>query len=203
MKFILHSELNDNSHMRMLIFPFMAFIIFFLVADFLTTVNNLGMTPTSIAEYYRGNETKFLEPKSIVLILEEIHVRSFLFGFSILILASLMLQTNVSQRKKSILIITSFASGLIDSLGGVLIAYLHPLFSVPKILSWLGLYSSMSMMVLLIASHLWKGTSYSTAGPPENKSMPTSGLQEQELSAGPDPKTEAHFFPRVRARNIP
>lgn len=203
MKFILRSDLNGNSHMKMLLFPFIAFIIFFLVADFLTTINNLGMTPRSIAEYYRGNEAKFLEPKSIVLILEEIHVRSFLFGFSLLVLASLLLQTDVSPRKKSFLIITSFASGLFDSLGGILIAYLHPLFSVPKILSWLGLYSSMSIMVLMIASHLWKRTSYSTVEPSENPSMPTSGLQEQELSGGPNPNPEAHFFPRDRARNIP
>lgn len=156
MKFFLPDNSKNNSHIRMILLPFIAFIILFLMGDLLSTLSNLGLNPTSVADYYRGNENKLLEPRGIILILEEIHIRSFLFGFSILVSSCLLLQTSVSRRKKNILIITSFTSGLIDSLGGILIAYLHPFFSFPKIFSFLILYLSLFIMILIIIVHLWK-----------------------------------------------
>ena len=96
-----------------------------------------------------------MEPRGIVLILEEVHIRSFLFGFMLLSLSSLILQTNISPISKKILIITSFTSALMDSVGGIFIAYLNSIFAYLKILSLLGLYISLTIMILIIMAYLW------------------------------------------------
>lgn len=156
MRFFLSNNLKSNSHIK-IVFPlFILFVVLYLVGDFLYSVNNVGLTPVSITDYYRGNEEKLLEPRGIVLILEEVHIRSFLFGFLLLSLASLILQTNIRPRNKNILIIVSFTSGLVDSLGGIFITFLHPSFSYLKVLSFLSLYISITLMILIIIAYLWK-----------------------------------------------
>jgi|SRR3990172_569996 len=155
MKFFLSHNLKNNSHIKLVIPFFISFIVLFLIGDCLYSINNLGLTPVSITDYYRGNEEKLLEPRGIVLILEEVHIRSFLFGFMLLSLSSLILQTNISPISKKILIITSFTSALMDSVGGIFIAYLNSIFAYLKILSLLGLYISLTIMILIIMAYLW------------------------------------------------
>lgn len=158
MKFLLSNNIKENKVLKEIIalFIFMAFL--FLLGQIILEVTNLGISPTSITEYYKGSERKFLEPKSLTIILEELHIKIFLIGFLILILSNLILLTDLSLGVKNCLIVSSFAMGIFDSLSGFLIVYGSPFFSYFKIFAFLLLNLSLILMISFVLHYLFKNS---------------------------------------------
>jgi hypothetical protein len=128
----------------------------------------MGLTPSSVVDYYRGNEERFLQPRSLVGLLEVLHFHSFAMGILLLTLTHLLLFVPVSMRVKAWGIATSFVSGIAGELSGWGVRFIHPAFAYLKIGFFLTLEGVILALVIVVARALLfdEPSAYTRGAPP-------------------------------------
>jgi len=133
----------------------------FLAYTFILWVTNAGLyfsrmalTPSSVVSYYLGNEDQFLQPRSLLGMLEVLHFHSFAMGILLLTLTHLLLFVPVSARIKAFGIGAAFAAGIGDELAGWGVRFIHPLFAYAKIFFFVFLEGLILWLMILVARAL-------------------------------------------------
>src|SRR6185295_299856 len=97
----------------------------------------MSLTPSSVVEYYLGNEERVLQPRSLQGMLEILHFHSFAMGMLLMTLTHLVLFVPISMRAKALGIATAFSSGIVGELSGWGVRFVHPGFAYLKIACFL------------------------------------------------------------------
>lgn len=147
MRSIVTGEWTSNSLLRLIVCFFLFYILLFWGTNWLLFFQKMGLSYTSVVEYYLGSEERFLQPRTYHGLLEMAHIHLFAMGVLMLTLTHLLLFVPFSGRVKALLITVSFSSALSNEASGWLIRFIHPCFAYLKIISFLCLQFSLALMI--------------------------------------------------------
>jgi hypothetical protein len=123
--------------------------------------SKMSLDPASVVTYYLGAEERFLAPRSYQVLLEISHFHLFAMGMLLLVLTHLMLFVPLADRTKLVLIVSPFASALLDEGSGWLVRFVHPAFAWLKVFGFLALQTSLAALILLSLWSVFRGSSQS------------------------------------------
>ena len=154
MRFVVTGEWTRNRLLKVIVWCFLAYTLVLWVTNAGLYFSKMGLMPNSVIDYYRGNEERFLQPRSLVGLLETLHFHSFAMGILLLTLTHLLLFVPISMRVKAWGIATAFVSGIGDELAGWGVRFIHPAFAYLKIAFFLTLEGVILALMILVARAL-------------------------------------------------
>ena len=154
MRFVVTGEWTRNRLLKVIVWCFLAYTVILWCTNAGLYFAKMSLTPSSVIEYYRGNEDKFLQPRSLQGLLETLHFHAFAMGILLMTLTHLVLFVPISMRTKAIGIATAFSSGILGELSGWGVRFVHPDFAYLKILFFLLLQGSILWLVVAVGRAL-------------------------------------------------
>ncbi len=157
MRFVVTGEWTRNHLLKVIVWCFLIYALVLWVTNAGLYFAKMNLTPGSVVEYYRGNEEKFLQPRSLQGLLETLHFHAFSMGILLLTLTHLVLFVPISPRTKVVGIAVAFSSGLLGELSSWGVRFVHPLFAYTKIGCFLLLEGAILWLVIAVAYALVGG----------------------------------------------
>ena len=155
MRFVVTGEWKQNDLLRLVLAGFLVYVTIFWIVNFLLFFAHMDLSYVSIVEHYRGSEERLTQPRSYKVLLEISHFHLFAMGVLILTMAHLVLFVPLSPRAKAFLVIASFTTALIDEASSWLIRFVHPGFAWAKMLGFVGLQTSLGLMIAAVSWAVW------------------------------------------------
>ena len=159
MRFVVTGEWSRNRLLQTIVVLYCIYVAGLWLTNALLYFEKMGLTPDSVATYYRGNPETFQQPRSYQGLLEVSHFHLFAMGMLLLVLTHLVLFIPLSNKVKAWLIVLPFISALVDEGSGWLVRFGHPAFAWTKILGFLALQTSLATLVGLSLWSVFRGTS--------------------------------------------
>ena len=174
MRFVITGEWSKNRLLQLIIVLFVVYVTALWLTNALLYFHKMGLTYTSVTEYYLGSEEKFLQPRSYQGMLEISHFHLFAMGILLLTLTHLMLFVPLQAELKPWFIIVPFTSALLDEGGGWLVRFIHPAFAYVKIAGFLMLEISLAILIIVSLWAVFTGTqdSYRNGAPSPQSPSP-------------------------------
>jgi len=172
MRFVITGEWSKNRLLQLIIVLFVIYIAVLWLTNALLYFHKMGLTYTSVTEYYLGSEEKFLQPRSYQGMLEISHFHLFAMGILLLTLTHLMLFVPLHADVKPWFVIVPFTSALLDEGGGWLVRFVHPVFAYVKIAGFLLLETSLAVLIIVSLWAVFTGSqdAYRNGAPPPQSS---------------------------------
>ena len=164
MRFVITGEWNRNRLLQTIVTLYSVYVGGLWLTNALLYFEKMNLTPSSVVDYYRGNEEQFLSPRSYAGMLEVAHFHLFAMGMLLLVLTHLMLFVPLAHRTKAWLIALPFVSAALDEGGGWLVRFGHPAFAWLKIAGFVLLQGSLAALVLLSLWSVFAGSQRNYAG---------------------------------------
>lgn len=176
MRFVITGEWSKNRLLQLIIVLFVVYVAVLWLTNALLYFHKMGLTYTSVTEYYLGSEEKFLQPRSYQGMLEIAHFHLFAMGILLLTLTHLMLFVPLRPELKPWFVIVPFTSALLDEGGGWLVRFIHPAFAYVKIAGFLMLEISLAVLIIISLWAVCTGSqdSYRNEAP-SSQSPPPAG----------------------------
>ncbi len=150
MRFTVTPDWRDNRLLKVVLAWFLLYVALFWVTNALLYFAKMGLTPGSVIAYYRGDEERFLQPRSYQGMLEISHFHLFAMGILVLTMTHLLLFVPMGTRAKAWIIGLSFASAIGDEAAGWLVRFVAPAFAYLKIASFLTLQATLAFMLVAV-----------------------------------------------------
>ncbi|GIW41683.1 MAG: hypothetical protein KatS3mg076_2260 [Candidatus Binatia bacterium] len=154
MRFVVTGEWTRNDLLRGIVWCFLLYTAFLWISNAAMFFSRMSLDPASVVAYYRGDETRFLPPRSVRGMLEVLHFHAFAAGILLLTLTHLLLFVPLSVRTKVAGIALAFGSAFLDEASGWGVRFLHPGFAYLKIASFLALQGVLLWLGVLVARAL-------------------------------------------------
>ena len=133
------------------------------------SIGRMGLSPQTIATYYRGGESEMSFAKTFWQLAEVSHFHLFTIPVVALILTHLLYGAGASARTRVGLTLVVYVGAALDFLGPWLIRYASAVFSCLLLLGWILLASGMLAIVLLTLRAMWTPLrEVASPRPPEN-----------------------------------
>ena len=155
MRFFISAEWTRNDLLKTIVWCFLVYTLILWVSNFGLYFSKMGLTPSSVVDYYRGNEDRYLQPRSFAGLLEMLHFHSFAMGILLLTLTHLLLFVPLPSRLKAWGIATAFVAGLAGELSGWAVRFVHPAFAWAKIGFFVLLQGVLLCLMIAVARALW------------------------------------------------
>jgi hypothetical protein len=150
MRFTVTPDWRDNRLLKLVLAWFLLYVALFWVTNGLLYFAKMGLTPTSVVAYYRGDEERFLQPRSYQGMLEISHFHIFAMGILILTMTHLLLFVPMATRAKAWIVSLSFVSAVGDEAGGWLVRFVAPAFAYLIIASFVTLQATLAFMLVAV-----------------------------------------------------
>jgi len=157
MRFVVTGEWTRNRLLKVIVWCFLAYTLILWLTNAGMYFARMSLTPSSVLDYYLGNDERFMQPRSFAGLLEVLHFHSFAMGILLLTLTHLLLFVPLSMRIKAWGIATAFLAGMGDELSGWGVRYVHPLFAYSKIFFFLLLEGTILFLMIMVARSLLFG----------------------------------------------
>ncbi|ABA59378.1 hypothetical protein [Nitrosococcus oceani] len=164
MRFFVNGEQRRNTLLNTIILLFLGYIALLWVSNGLMYFHKMGLTPSSVTNYYLGSEADFTQPISYQSLLEVSHFHLFSMGILVLTLAHLMLFTELSTTLKVWLSGLTFFAAVANEAGGWLVRFVHPAFAYFKIGTFLLLEASLAALLIFVSASLIQARGRSRTG---------------------------------------
>ena len=152
MRFVITGEWSRNRLLQTIIVLFLIYVAGLWLTNALLYFGKMGLTYSSVTEYYLGSEENFTAPRSYQGMLEISHFHLFAMGLLLMTLTHLMLFVPLRPDLKALFVIVPFVSALVDEGAGWLVRFVHPGFAYLKIAGFVALEGSLAV---LIVTCLW------------------------------------------------
>lgn len=151
MRFVVTGEWSKNSLLRLILFFFLVFILFFWVTNWILYFQKLSLDPASVVSYYRGDAASEFgaPPRPLGALAETSHFHLFAMGVLVMTLTHLVLFVPVSPRLKGMLTLVTFLSALFNEAAGWLVRFASPGFAVAKVACFLLLQVSLFGLLVI------------------------------------------------------
>jgi hypothetical protein len=173
LRFVVSGEWSRNSLLRVIVLCFLTYTLILWATNAGMYFSKMSLTPSSVVDYYLGNEERYLQPRSLQGLLEVLHFHTFAMGMLLMTLTHLLLFVPISMRIKAWGIAVAFVSGIAGELSGWGVRFVHPVFAYAKIAAFLTLEGVLLWLMILVARALltqapsaYNGSTQE-AGPPE------------------------------------
>jgi len=164
MRFVVTGEWNRNRLLQVIVLLYALYVAALWLTNALLYFEKMGLSPSSVVEYYRGDEERFLQPRTYQGMLEVSHFHLFAMGMLLLVLTHLMLFVPLADRAKAWLIAVPFLSAGLDEGAGWLVRFGHPAFAALKVAGFLLLQGSLALLVGLSVWAVFRGSGQNYAG---------------------------------------
>ncbi len=154
MRFVVTGEWTRNGFLRVIVLCFLFYTFVLWLTNAGMYFAKMSLAPSSVVEYYLGNEEKYLQPRSLQGLLEVLHFHSFAMGMLLLTLTHLLLFVPISNAIKAWGIGLAFFSGIGGELAGWGVRFVHPAFAYAKVGMFVTLEVVMLGLMLLVAHAL-------------------------------------------------
>lgn len=151
MRFVVTGEWSKNRLLRVILLFFLLYTALFWMTNFVLYFDKMGLTPSSVVAYYLGDESRFLQPRSLRGLAETAHFHFFAMGMLVLTLAHLVLFVPITGLLKGRLVVGTFTSALLSELAGWGVRFIHPLFAYLKIAAFVATQASILVLLLVVA----------------------------------------------------
>jgi hypothetical protein len=149
-RFTVTPDWRDNRLLRLVLGWFLAFVACLWLTNGLLYFAKMGLTPSSVVAYYRGDEARFLQPRSYQGMLEITHFHLLAMGILVLTMAHLLLFVPIPNRWKWWGVSLSFASAFADEAAGWLVRFVAPGFAYLKIAAFVALQTTLALMIAAV-----------------------------------------------------
>jgi hypothetical protein len=172
-RFVVSGEWSRNSLLRVIVLCFLTYTLILWATNAGMYFSKMSLTPSSVVDYYLGNEERYLQPRSLQGLLEVLHFHTFAMGMLLMTLTHLLLFVPISMRIKAWGIAVAFVSGIAGELSGWGVRFVHPVFAYAKIAAFLTLEGVLLWLMILVARALLTQApsaytgSTQESGPPE------------------------------------
>lgn len=156
MRFVISGEWTRNRLLKVIVSCFLAYTFILWVTNAGLYFSKMALTPSSVIDYYLGNEERFLQPRSLTGMLEVLHFHSFAMGILLLTLTHLVLFVPLSVRVKAFGIASAFIAGVGDEMAGWGVRFVDPVFAYAKIFFFLALEGVLLWLMIAVAQALFK-----------------------------------------------
>jgi hypothetical protein len=163
-RFVVTGEWNRNRLLQVIVLLYALYVAALWVTNALLYFEKMSLAPSSVVEYYRGNEERFLQPRTYQGMLEVSHFHLFAMGMLLLVLTHLMLFVPLADRAKAWLIAVPFLAAGLDEGSGWLVRFGHPSFAVAKVAGFLLLQGSLALLVGLSVWAVFRGNGQNYTG---------------------------------------
>jgi len=154
LRFVVTGEWTRNSLLKVIVWCFLVYTLMLWVTNAGLYFSKMNLYPSSVVEYYLGNEDRFLQPRTLIGLLEVLHFHSFAMGILLLTLTHLVLFVPISMKVKALGIALAFGSGLTGELAGWGVRFVHPLFAYVKVGAFVLLEGTILWLVILVGHAL-------------------------------------------------
>jgi hypothetical protein len=160
-RFVVTGEWSRNRLLQTIVVLYVLYVAGLWVTNALLYFSKMGLTPSSVVEYYLGNEERFLSPRSYAGLLEVSHFHLFAMGMLLLVLTHLVLFTPISNRAKAWFVAVPFLAAALDEGAGWLVRFAHPAFAWLKIAGFVALEASLLALMAVALLAVLRGSSRS------------------------------------------
>lgn len=166
MRFVISGEWTRNRLLKVIVWCFLFYTLILWVTNAGLYFAHMSLTPSSVVDYYLGNEDRYIQPRSLQGLLEVLHFHSFAMGMLLMTLTHLLLFVPISMRIKAFGIAAAFISGLAGELSGWGVRFIHPAFAYLKIGFFLTLEGTILALMLIVGRALLLRQPSAYAQPP-------------------------------------
>ncbi|HEU4364524.1 MAG TPA: hypothetical protein VFT13_03575 [Candidatus Krumholzibacteria bacterium] len=151
MRYVVTGEWTKNNLLRLILFFFLVFILFFWVTNWILYFQKMTLDPASVVSYFRGDPaTEFgSPPRPLGALAESSHFHLFAMGVLVMTLTHLVLFVPVSARLKGSLTLLTFLSALLNEGSNWLVRFVHPGFAWLKVACFLLLQASLFGLIII------------------------------------------------------
>ena len=151
MRYVVTGEWTKNNLLRLILFFFLVFILFFWVTNWILYFQKMTLDPASVVSYFRGDPaTEFGQPpRPLGALAESSHFHLFAMGVLVMTLTHLVLFVPVSARLKGSLTLLTFLSALLNEGSNWLVRFVHPGFAWLKVACFLLLQASLFGLIII------------------------------------------------------
>jgi hypothetical protein len=135
MKFLLNNDIHKNRVLLNIIRIFILFMLFYLVSSWMVERSQLGANLEELMQNLLGDSELFIEPLSLIQILEFLHLKLFLYLILIMMNGAILFQVSIERIWRNFLALLPFLLLFIDTfslLGG---SYVSPMFITVKLVT--------------------------------------------------------------------
>lgn len=175
MRFVVTGEWSRNRLLQTIVVLYCVYVILLWFTNAGLYFGKMSLAPSSVVDYYLGNEERFLQPRSLQGLLEVSHFHLFAMGMLLLVLTHLVLFVPLAASTKAWLIVLPFASALLDEGSGWLVRFVSPHFAVLKVAGFLSLQASLAALVGLSLWSVFRGTQRNYEDTGSGKGRPSAG----------------------------
>jgi hypothetical protein len=119
---------DSDRHIRLLYTLFLLLMLSGFLFSFFWAHSMTGLSPSGIADHYRGSDATFGEPMSFRELAEVTHFHLFTMPVVFMILVHVMYLTNASHILKAVMTWFGFGGVILDLVSPWLISYVSPVF---------------------------------------------------------------------------
>jgi len=143
MRYLQQGGFQNNPHMRLTLGLALVLLAGFWVSNLALYFAHMNLDPASVVAYYRGDEARFMSPRSAESLLEVTHMHLPMFALVLLLLTHLLVFAPMHNARKTALIVGSFVSALLMEAAGWLTRFVSPNFA------WLKVFAFVTFQLLL------------------------------------------------------
>jgi hypothetical protein len=157
-KYLQSGGFRNHPLMRLTLGGALVLLAGFWVTTALMYWRNMTLDPASVVAYYRGDEARFLEPRTYGSMLEVTHVHLPMMALVMLLLTHLAIFLPWSQGRRAALILTAFGFALGGEAAGWLVRFVSPAWAPLKVVCFLGLEATLGGLLLALALYQASGS---------------------------------------------
>jgi len=157
MRYLQQGGFQNNPHMRLTLGLSLVLLAGFWVSNVALYFAHMNLDPASVVAYYRGDEARFMAPRSAESMLEVTHMHLPMFALVLLLLTHLVLFAPMRSATKTALIVASFGSALLMEAAGWLTRFVHPGFSWLKVIAFVAFQAVLGVLIAGLSAYLVRG----------------------------------------------
>jgi len=154
MKYMEQGGFQNNPLTRLTLWGTLLFLAALWVSNFGMYFSRMGLSPSSVADYYRGSDETFQPARTFGSMVEASHGHFAMMAMVLLVLTHLAIFVPGPRRLKSAFVVGTFATTFLSEASGWLVRFVHPGFAVLKPVSFLASQAFLGLMLGLLATFL-------------------------------------------------
>ena len=154
MRYMEQGGFQNNPLMRLTLWGTFVFLTGLWVSNFGMYFSRMGLSPASVAAYYRGSDETFQPARTFGSMVESSHGHFAMMAMVLLVLTHLTIFVPGPRRLKTAFVVGTFATTFLSEASGWLVRFVHPGFAVLKPMAFLASQACLGLMLGLLAAFL-------------------------------------------------
>lgn len=154
MKYMEQGGFQSNPLTRLTLWGTFVFLTGLWVSNFGMYFSRMGLSPSSVAAYYRGSDETFQPARTFGSMVESSHGHFAMMAMVLLVLTHLYVFVPGPRRLKTAFVGGTFAATFLSEASGWLVRFVHPGFAILKPVAFLAAQAFLGLMLGLLATFL-------------------------------------------------